>query len=280
MNWTHRAVGSAEHNPSVSLLHGYCRTCVTPWPCDAQKEADRIALAPPPPIAARGVTEAEYEAAIMRCGNAEKERGLWLTRARNFEQERDAARSENAALREKLAAAEKERDDIRDGPNGQREMARTISRVWAELPARDQGEYIWDCVRKLRVECEALRSAPAASAPSISERNAAGMSDESLAPWPMTDDERDAIQLYVAFAKGQPFMRWWAMLSDGERRQWYAVLAKARALLAQRREISGEELCKAFGFPWTPGAPYYPAVMLDPDNCNRAATALSGRRGT
>lgn len=36
-NRGHRAVGSAEHDPSQSLLHGDCAICVTPWPCDVEK---------------------------------------------------------------------------------------------------------------------------------------------------------------------------------------------------------------------------------------------------
>jgi flagellar biosynthesis/type III secretory pathway protein FliH len=37
-NRGHRAVGGAEQDVSRSLLHGYCAVCVTPWPCDSEKE--------------------------------------------------------------------------------------------------------------------------------------------------------------------------------------------------------------------------------------------------
>lgn len=32
----HRAVGGAEQDVSKSLLHGYCKICVTPWPCETE----------------------------------------------------------------------------------------------------------------------------------------------------------------------------------------------------------------------------------------------------
>ncbi len=41
--WHHRAVGSTEHDPSVSAYHGYCRICAVPWPCEAQVNADAAA---------------------------------------------------------------------------------------------------------------------------------------------------------------------------------------------------------------------------------------------
>lgn len=38
----HRAVGSEEHDASVSLLHGCCAVCVVPWPCPLADAAAQL----------------------------------------------------------------------------------------------------------------------------------------------------------------------------------------------------------------------------------------------
>ena len=37
----HRPVAGVEHDPDNGKLHGMCRRCITPWPCEYSPEAQR-----------------------------------------------------------------------------------------------------------------------------------------------------------------------------------------------------------------------------------------------